>query len=121
MVHRLVAAAFIENPENLPQVNHIDGCKINNNLNNLEWVTLSRNVRHAYEIGLNPQCGCTHHLAVAVIDIKTGEIYCSQKALADALGVNYPMLKNALNGYRPFPKGVDLDKHDFKKYKQGEC
>ena len=51
-VHREVAKAFIPNPDNLPQVNHIDGNKENCNANNLEWVTNKENCHHAIRNGL---------------------------------------------------------------------
>lgn len=57
-VHRLVAKAFIPNPDNLPEINHIDGNKDNNQVSNLEWCTHSHNVKHSFDTGLKKP----HHL-----------------------------------------------------------
>lgn len=51
-IHRLVAKTFIANPNNLPQVNHINGDKNNNHVNNLEWITNLDNMKHAWKTGL---------------------------------------------------------------------
>jgi len=51
-VHRIVAETFIDKPEGADRVNHIDGVKTNFNLNNLEWVNNSQNMKHAYKLGL---------------------------------------------------------------------
>lgn len=55
-IHRLVAMTFISNPGCLPQVNHIDGDKKNNRVENLEWCTSSGNIQHAYDNGMKENC-----------------------------------------------------------------
>lgn len=58
-VHRIVAETFLENPDNLPTVNHIDGNKLNNDLSNLEWASYSWNNLHALQHGLRRPRGVT--------------------------------------------------------------
>lgn len=54
-IHRLVAEAYIENPEGYKQVNHINGNKLDNRIKNLEWCDAYHNMQHAYKNGLNSQ------------------------------------------------------------------
>tara|TARA_R110000822_G_scaffold301033_1_gene424661 strand:- start:4336 stop:5046 length:711 start_codon:yes stop_codon:yes gene_type:complete len=62
-VHRIVATAFIPNPENKRTVNHINGNKLDNNVENLEWATYSENVQHAYNTGLQTKMTPEQRLA----------------------------------------------------------
>lgn len=79
-LHRLVAQAFIPNPNNLEQVNHIDGDKKNNKVSNLEWCSQSQNVQHAYDNGL-----LNHYKRpVLKIDLTSGDIVGEFESLKDA-------------------------------------
>ena len=49
-IHRMLAEAFIPNPNNLPEVNHKDANRMNNSLDNLEWVTHGQNIKHSYSL-----------------------------------------------------------------------
>lgn len=64
LLHRLVAIAFIPNPDEKPIVNHKNANKLDWSLANLEWVTHSENLLHAISLDLNPSVGETHHKAV---------------------------------------------------------
>lgn len=99
-VHRLVATAFIPNPNNLPQVNHKDGDKTNNHVSNLEWCTQSENMTHAFNTGLNaPLKGKHHYSARRVIDTRTGIIYDWSGDAADSIGIKRGYLVAMLNGH----------------------
>lgn len=55
VIHRLVGLSFIPNPHNYPQIDHLDGNKLNNNVSNLEWVTNLENMKRSYKIGLRDE------------------------------------------------------------------
>lgn len=63
-LHRLVAEAFVPNPNKYSQVNHIDGNRLNNAASNLEWVSPSANVKHAYRTGLKHNRGETNPYSI---------------------------------------------------------
>lgn len=95
-VHRLVAEAFIDNPENFPQINHIDGDKHNNKVSNLEWCTNEYNIRHSVAIGKRDYSHISQFsieaVGIKIKNMSTGKIYPSLSALAVTTGQDYSRL-----------------------------
>lgn len=85
-VHRLVAEAFIPNPENKDTVNHIDGNKRNNIVSNLEWVDRSEQMTHAYRLGLKESRVGSHNSNAKLTDEEVREIRKSYVPYSKELG-----------------------------------
>ena len=116
-VHRLVAEAFIPNPENRLEVNHIDGNKHNNNADNLEWVTHKENCRHAWDTGLiepsrsmqgrlNPNAG---RKGKPIRIIETGQVFSTLKECEKAIDGNNRHINDCLRGRQNTHRGYHFE------------
>lgn len=102
-VHRLVAISFISNPDNLPQVNHKNGNRGDNRVENLEWITNAGNARHAFDTGLNRNFGENNYASkLTENDIRTirkmGECGFVHQLIADNFKVDRKTISDILHG-----------------------
>ena len=116
-VHRLVGEAFVDNPDNKTQINHIDGNKLNNNAMNLEWVTASENMQHAFKHGLakpslgmlgkhNPNAG---RKGKPVRIVETGEEFSSITECEKAINGNNRHICDCLSGRQQTHRGYHFE------------
>lgn len=116
-VHSLVAETFVKNPDpiNKQYINHIDGNKLNNRADNLEWVSAGENQKHAYLIGLRSPNYIQKGMRSIMI-VETGEIFNGISECARTIDGNPAHIHGCLNGSRHTHLG-----YHFKYAESGDC
>lgn len=111
-IHRLVAEAFISNPDNLPEVNHKDGDKDNNHVSNLEWMTTEDNIMHAVNNDLRYRTNSEEYVEMAC-QLLQDNMY-DLKTISNMTGIKVSMLVRIKNGkrWKSISKNYDFSKYD---------